>query len=105
MHRRGKGFHEKHLANVLHSLRHSFTQLLSKYHFPPSPGLEVIDSASWNNLPRHLFQAESLGTDLEIVMLLGSFGAMLVFHGKRNITMKLDDIGFSHQPQTFAPQR
>ena len=65
------------------------------------PGTPVEDFALADGLPRHLFQAESLGTQLDVVVVPLALFAMFIFDGDKRVTIGFYKIGEASNLQTI----
>ena len=86
----------QHLADSLRSLFDLPPQLIIKDHFFPSARSMVVDGATRNRLPSHLFQTQRLGTELQIVVPPLPAWTTLILDGVGHITPELHDVSPSN---------
>ena len=67
------------------------------------PGTPVEDFALADGLPRHLFQAKSLGAQLDVVVVPLAFFAMFIFDRDKRVTIGFYKIGEASNLQTLRP--
>lgn len=63
------------------------------------------DRAGRHRVARHLFKADSLGGQLQIVVFGSSLGAMLVFDRGGDAVSHLDDVALADQAEPIRPER
>jgi hypothetical protein len=64
----------------------------------------MVDSAGRDRLSGHLFETDSLATELEIIVAPLSARTVLIFHRVGNASMKLHDIAFADKSQPIRPE-
>ena len=80
-------------------------QFLVQDHIQAAPGPAIEKRPGRNRLAQHLFQANGLGAELDLVGMVRFRLPPLVLHGERpprsaRLPVILDDIGFADQPQS-----
>lgn len=77
--------------------------------FQPPAGPAIEQSPGWNHTPKHFFEAQGLGTELDFVGVVGFWPAALVLDGVWHFLAagrsELHDIRFSKEPQPEGSER
>jgi hypothetical protein len=103
--RRWQGSALQHAAHGGSGLHHLLPQIVGNRHLPPAVRAGVVNGAPADALASHLFQAQRLCRQLNIIMLALAPRPVLVFDRVRgSVRKELDDIRFAHQPETVAIQ-
>ena len=105
VHRRRQGRGRQRPTDGDYRLRDFFAEGGREVYDAPAPGTMVEDRPLRNVLPRHFFEAQGLGAELQVVVFLLAPRPVFVFDGVGRGAVELDDVGPTGQPQRRRPKR